>query len=136
MTAAEAKELKVKEKQEVTTDAEQTRPGVVYTPDVDIFESDTNITLLADMPGVNTDNLNIDLRDDVLTLTGDAITDVGDTEKPVIVEYGVGKYHRQFTLSEVVDQAKITAELKDGVLRLVLPKVEKAAPRKITVSAG
>lgn len=136
MTAAEAKELKVKEKQEVTTDAEQTRPGVVYTPDVDIFESDTDITLLADMPGVNTDNLNIDLRDDVLTLTGDAITDVADTEKPVIVEYGVGKYHRQFTLSEVVDQAKITAELKDGVLRLVLPKVEKAAPRKITVSAG
>ena len=136
MTAAEAKELKVKEKQEVTTDAEQTRPGVVYTPDVDIFESDTDITLLADMPGVNTDNLNIDLRDDVLTLTGDAITDVGDTEKPVIVEYGVGKYHRQFTLSEVVDQTKITAELKDGVLRLVLPKVEKAAPRKITVSAG
>ena len=136
MTAAEAKELKVKEKQEVTTDAEQTRPGVVYTPDVDIFESDTDITLLADMPGVNTDNLNIDLRDDVLTLTGDAITDVGDTEKPVIVEYGVGKYHRQFTLSEVVDQAKITAELKDGVLRLVLPKVEKAAPRKITVTTG
>lgn len=136
MTAAEAKELKVKEKQEVSTDTEQTRPGVVYTPDVDIFESDTDITLLADMPGVNTDNLNIDLRDDVLTLTGDAITDVGDTEKPVIVEYGVGKYHRQFTLSEVVDQTKITAELKDGVLRLVLPKVEKAAPRKITVTAG
>ena len=136
MTAAEAKELKVKEKQEVSTDTEQTRPGVVYTPDVDIFESDTDITLLADMPGVNTDNLNIDLRDDVLTLTGDAITDVGDTEKPVIVEYGVGKYHRQFTLSEVVDQTKITAELKDGVLRLVLPKVEKAAPRKITVTTG
>lgn len=134
MTAAEAKELKVKEKQEVATDAEQTRPGVVYTPDVDIFESDADITLLADMPGVTTENLNIDLRDDVLTLTGDAITDVGDTEKPVIVEYGVGKYHRQFTLSEVVDQAKITAELKDGVLRLVLPKVEKAAPRKITVT--
>jgi len=136
MTAAEAKELKVKEKQEVSTDTEQTRPGVVYTPDVDIFESDTDITLLADMPGVTTDNLNIDLRDDVLTLTGDAITDVGDTEKPVIVEYGVGKYHRQFTLSEVVDQTKITAELKDGVLRLVLPKVEKAAPRKITVTTG
>ena len=134
MTAAEAKELKVKEKQEVATDTEQTRPGVVYTPDVDIFESDADITLLADMPGVTTENLNIDLRDDVLTLTGDAITDVGDTEKPVIVEYGVGKYHRQFTLSEVVDQAKITAELKDGVLRLVLPKVEKAAPRKITVT--
>lgn len=136
MTDAEAKELKVKEKQEVATTGEQTRPGVVYTPDVDIFESEKDITLLADMPGVITDNLTIDLRDDVLTLTGDAENDIEDTEELVVFEYGVGKYHRQFTLSEVIDQAKITAELKDGVLRLVLPKVEKATPRKITVTAG
>ena len=136
MTDAEAKELKVKEKQEVATTGEQTRPGVVYTPDVDIFESEKDITLLADMPGVTTDNLTIDLRDDVLTLTGDADNDVEDTEELVVFEYGVGKYHRQFTLSEVIDQAKITAELKEGVLRLVLPKVEKATPRKITVTAG
>lgn len=136
MTEAEAKELKVREKQEVSTNAEQTRPGSVYTPDVDIFESDKEITLLVDMPGVTTDNLNIDLRDDVLTLTGEAETDSEASEEPIVVEYGVGKYYRQFTLSEVVDQAKITADLKDGVLRLVLPKVEKATPRKITVTAG
>ena len=136
MTEAEAKELKVREKQEVSTDTEQTRPGPVYTPDVDIFESDTGITLLADMPGVATEKLSIDLRDDVLTLTGEAEDDGKASEEPVIMEYGVGKYYRQFTLSEVIDQAKITAELKDGVLRLVLPKVEKATPRKITVSAG
>jgi len=136
MTEAEAKELKVREKQEVSTDTEQTRPGAVYTPDVDIFESETDITLLADMPGVTTEKMAIDLRDDVLTLTGEAGTDGEASEEPIVMEYGVGKYYRQFTLSEVVDQAKITAELKDGVLRLVLPKVEKATPRKINVSAG
>ena len=136
MTEAEARELKVREKQELSTDTEQTRPGPVYTPDVDIFESETDITMLADIPGVTTEKMAIDLRDDVLTLTGEAETDGEASEEPIVMEYGVGKYYRQFTLSEVIDQAKITAELKDGVLRLVLPKVEKATPRKITVSAG
>jgi HSP20 family molecular chaperone IbpA len=135
MTDAEAKELKVKEKQEVAAAAEQTRPGTVYTPDVDIFESDEAITLLADMPGVTTDKLTIDLRDDVLTLSGEAELDGESSEAPVLIEYGTGQYHRQFTLSEVIDQSKISAQLKDGVLRLVLPKVAKATPRKITVSA-
>jgi HSP20 family molecular chaperone IbpA len=136
MTDAETKELKVREKQEVTAPGEQTRPGLVYTPDVDIFESENDITLLADMPGVTTDNLSIDLRDDVLTLSGETESDSESSEEPIVVEYGVGKYYRQFTLSEVIDQTKITAKLQDGVLRLVLPKVEKATPRKITVSAG
>jgi len=136
MKDVEAKELKVREKQEVASPGEQTRPGVVYTPDVDIFESDNGITLLVDMPGVTTENLNIDLRDDVLTLTGEAGSNGESPEVPLVIEYGVGKFYRQFTLSEVVDQARIMAELKDGVLRLTLPKVEKAAPRKITVSAG
>lgn len=136
MTDAEAKELKVREKQEFPVDMEQTRPGPVYTPDVDIFESDNEITLMADMPGVTTENLNIDLRDDVLTLSGEAESDSKKSEESIIMEYGVGKYYRQFTLSEVIDQAKIAAELKDGVLRLILPKVEKATPRKITVTAG
>ena len=136
MTEAEAKELKVREKQEMSKDTEQTRPGAVYTPDVDIFESETDITLLADMPGVTTEHMTIDLRDDELTVTGESETDGEASEEPIVMEYGVGKYYRQFTLSEVIDQAKITAELKDGVLRLVLPKVEKATPRKITVSTG
>lgn len=133
MTDSESKELKVREKQEVTTAGERTRPGVVYTPDVDIFETDKNITLVVDMPGVTTDRMNIDLRDDVLTLTGEAADDYESSESPIVIEYGVGKYYRQFTLSEVIDQSRITAGLKDGVLRLVLPKVEKATPRKITV---
>jgi len=136
MTDDEARELKVKEKQEVRASGEQTRPGAVFSPDVDIFESDTEITLLADMPGVTTDKLTVDLRDDVLTLTGDASCECELTGEPLVIEYGVGTYYRQFTLSDVIDQAKITAELKDGVLRLVLPKVLKATPRKIRVSIG
>jgi HSP20 family molecular chaperone IbpA len=136
MTDAESKELKVREKQEVRASGEQTRPGAVFSPDVDIFESDTEITLLADMPGVTTDNLTVDLRDDVLTLTGDASCECELTGAPLVIEYGVGTYYRQFTLSDVIDQAKITAELKDGVLRLVLPKVLKATPRTIAVSPG
>ena len=78
----------------------------------------------------------IDLRDDVLTLTGEAETDGEASEEPIIMEYGVGKYYRQFTLGELINQENIDAKLNDGVLRLSLPKVEKATPKKITVKAG
>lgn len=135
MTDAETKELRVKEKQELAAQGEQTRPGPVYSPDVDIYETEKEITLLADMPGVKTENLTIDLRDDVLTLSGETESNGGSAEESLLIEYGVGKYYRQFTLSEVIDQENITAELKDGVLRLGLPKVKKATPRKIKVNA-
>ncbi len=133
MDATDNKELKVREKQELAQPAEQTRPGVIFTPNVDIFETDNEITLLADMPGVTPDHLTIDLRDNTLTLEGDiAPVDTGKEEQ-IYAEYATGRYYRQFTLSEVIDQNKIDAELKDGVLRLALPKVAKATPRKITV---
>jgi len=102
---------------------------------VDIFETEKEITLLADMPGVKSKDLNIDLRENVLTLDGDAKSPEGDGEVDVIREYRTGKYYRQFTLSQVIDQAKIDAELKDGVLRLRLPKVEAATPRKIVIKS-
>ena len=135
MAASESKDLKVKEKQEVASSVEQTRPGLVFTPDVDIFETDKEIILLADMPGVTAENLTIDLRDNVLTLSGS--TDAGENkgDSVLISEYETGKYYRQFNIAEVVNQAKIDAQLSDGVLRLTLPKVEKAQPRQITVKA-
>jgi len=136
MTQAETKELKVKEKQELTTAAEDTRPGLVFSPNVDIFETDQAITVLADLPGIKADQLSIDLRDNILTLSTEMPATDGLDEEPILIEYGIGKYYRQFTLSNVVDQAKIDARLQDGVLRLTLPKVEKATPRTITVSAG
>jgi HSP20 family molecular chaperone IbpA len=132
----DSKEIKVKEKQEVTTPAEQTIPGLVFTPEVDIFETDQAITLLADIPGVKPEKLNIDLRDNILTITGDVDRLQAADEELLVMEYETGRYYRQFTLSEVIDQTKIDAKLNLGVLRLRLPKVAKAAPRKIAITAG
>lgn len=130
------KSMKVKEKQEIQTSAEQTKPGLVFTPDVDIFESETEITLLADMPGVTSDTITVDLNEGILTLNGDVKPWENADETDVMVEFEIGKYHRQFTLSEIIDQEKIEAKLENGVLWLTLPKAEKAKPRKITVNAG
>ena len=136
MADTESKEIQAKQKQEVTGTAEQTRPGLVFTPDVDIFETENEITLLADIPGVEPEDMVIDLRDNVITLSAEAKTSSSKDERPVITEYGTGTYHRQFTLSDAIDQEKIDAKLTDGVLRLTLPKVSKLSPRRISVTAG
>jgi HSP20 family protein len=133
---AESKELMSKEKQEVALRGEQMKPGLVFTPAVDIFETEREITMLADMPGVATDDVKIDLQDDVLTLAGDVQPWEGPGESDVLIEFEIGRYYRQFTLSEVIDQNKIEAKLENGVLRLNLPKAEKAVPRQVKVIAG
>lgn len=112
---------------------EQTRPGPVYVPPVDIFETEDTITVLADMPGVTPEQLEIDLRDNVLTLSGRVPPAIAANETDVLREYDAGTFFRQFTLAETIDQAKIDAKLSDGVLRLELPKLERAKPRQITV---
>ena len=132
----DSKDIKVKEKQELSTPAEQTTPGPMFTPVVDIFETEKAITLLADLPGVKPEKLTIDLRDNILTITGDVVATGTADEEDVIIEYETGRFFRQFTLSEVIDQNKIEAGLTEGVLRLNLPKVEKASPRKIAIKAG
>lgn len=136
MTDKASKALQIKPKQEVTSPAEETRPGLVFTPYVDIFETDDEITLLADMPGVSSDDLTINLRGNMLTLTGKVAPFKGANEEDVLIEYEIGKYHRQFNLSSVIDQSKIDAKLNDGVLRLSLPKVEEVKPRKIEIKTG
>ena len=136
MSDTQSTELKVREKQELTSAAEQTTPGLVFTPAVDIFETEKDITLLADMPGVMADDLTIDLRDNTLTLSAETTSYGGSEEQDLLVEYESGRYYRQFTLGELIDQEKIDAKLSDGVLRLTLPKVEKATPKKITVKAS
>ncbi len=133
MAEMETKAIKAKEKREVPVPAERTRPGPTFTPAVDIFETDREITLVADIPGVKADNLDIDVRDNVLTLVGEVEAPEGQGEVDVLREYDTGKYLREFTLSEMIDQSKIEAELKEGVLRLTLPKVEAVSPRKVTV---
>lgn len=129
-------ESKSMEKSNLSRAPEQTYHGPVYSPAVDIFESDDKISLLADMPGVKPDNLKIDLRDNTLTLSGRVESGPTSGETDILTEYESGTYFRQFTLSEMIDQAKIDAKLSDGVLRLELPKLERARPRQITVKAS
>ncbi|MFO7712804.1 Hsp20/alpha crystallin family protein [Desulfosarcina sp.] len=133
---ADSKELQVKDKQALATAAEQTRPGLVFTPVVDIFETDNEIRLLADMPGVKADDLNIDLRDNVLTISGDVRPWESAGETDLLVEFEIGRFYRQFALAETIDQNRIEAGLTDGVLNLTLPKHAKATPRKITVATA
>src|SRR5689334_2993795 len=136
MSRESGSEIQKSDKPGAPTLPEQTRSGLVYTPAADIFESENSITVLADMPGVKAGDLKIDLRDSVLTLTGhvEAPEKPGETE--VLREYTCGTFFRQFTLAETIDQAKIDARLTDGVLRLELPKVERARPRQITVRSA
>ena len=136
MVSQESKDLQAKKKEEAQIPAEQTRPGLVFTPAVDIYETEREIVVLADMPGVRTEDISIDLKDNTLTLSGDPQTLETKDETDILREYRTGKYYRQFTLSEIIDQEKIEAKLNDGVLNLVLPKVEKATPRKIEVQTA
>ena len=133
---AETKELQVKEKQEVSTPTEQTKPGPIFTPAVDIYENDREIVLLADMPGVSVEDITIDLKEGVLTLEGDVKPWEKEDESNVLVEFGLGRYYRQFTLSETIMQESIEAAFTDGVLKVILPKVAKAVPKKIEVKNG
>jgi HSP20 family protein len=125
-------ELKNKSQSDVASAAEITREGPVYTPRVDIWENEKELTLVADIPGVEPAGVEIDLRDNTLTIMGKVEPEAD--RRYILKEFGVGNYYRQFTLSEVIDQEKIAAAVKNGVLTLTLPKVEKAKPRKIQIN--
>ena len=133
---ADAKDIQAKEKTELSQTAEHTIPGPVFSPDVDIFENEKSIVLLADIPGVKAEDLDIDLRDNTLTIIGKVASDSAGDSEELITEYRSGNYLRRFTLSEEIDQEKIVAKLDNGVLRLTLPKAEKAVPRRIAVNAA
>jgi HSP20 family protein len=129
------KEMQLQAKREVEKGAgESTRPGFFFTPAVDIFENENEITLLADMPGVDGKSVDIDLRENTLTIQGRIDRQEGEEEATVYREFNWGDYFRQFTITDVIDRNKITAKMDQGVLRLTLPKAEKAKPQKIRVS--
>jgi HSP20 family protein len=126
-------ELEVTQKQPLASDAgEFTREGIYFSPAVDIFDTQKELIMLADMPGVNSDNVEIDLNEDILTILGKI--QVEDKGQTILTEYRMGNYFRTFRLTEVVDSSKITASMSDGVLKITLPKVEKAVPRKIQIT--
>ncbi len=129
------KDLQIEEKKEVQASGESTRNVPVFIPPVDIYESEGALTLVADMPGVPLDNIDIDLDADQLTIRGTVPLEE-ENGKVLFREYTVGDYYRQFTLSSDIDREKIQASMKNGVLKLVLPKAEAAKPRKILVKSS
>ncbi len=129
------KDLQIEEKQEVQATGESTRNVPVFVPAVDIYESENALTLVADMPGVPIENVDIDLDSDQLTMRG-TVPMQEEKGKVIFREYTAGDYYRQFTLSSDIDREKIQASMKDGVLKLVLPKAEAAKPRKITIQSS
>lgn len=124
-----------KKEAETPQGVERTRPHKVYTPDVDILERKDDILVIADLPGVDEKTLDITLEKNLLTIFGRVEPMEHEKRRLAYSEYGIGDYQRTFTLSDEVDKSRIQATIKNGVLRLVLPKAEAAKARKITVSA-
>ena len=127
-------ELQVQQKREVEKKQESTVPARAYVPVTDIFETDAALKLALEMPGVDRENIEVSLESGVLTIEGRINFAKYDDLYPVYTEYNIGNYARSFELSSDIDQERISAELKDGVVMLTLPKAEKAKPRRIKVS--
>jgi HSP20 family protein len=115
---------------------EHTRARRAFIPAVDIIERKDDIVVIADMPGVDEKTVDIMIEKNVLTLYGRVEADIPEKHTLALSEYGIGDYQRAFTLSEEVDKDKIQATVKNGVLRIVLPKAEALKTRKITVTAA
>ena len=128
---SDKQELQVREKKELKE--ESTHEGPHFTPDVDIFETETALVLIADIPGATNDGIELDVKDSVLTLRA-KVNPMETRWKTAYAEYDVGHYAREFRLGHVIDQNRISAQVRDGVLTLTLPKVERALPRKISVT--
>ena len=130
---AGSQELQVQQKREVEKKTEGTIPARVFVPVTDIFETPEALTVVLEMPGVDRNSIEANVENDVITIEGRIDFAKYEGMQPVYTEYNVGHYARSFQISNKIDQSKISAEMKDGVVTLVLPKVEQAKPRKIKV---
>ena len=128
------REIETREKQEV--EREQTRPGIVFRPDVDIVERAGEFLVTADLPGVDEQHVDINLENGILAIRAELAVEPEAEWQPIYGEYRVGSYYREFALSDRIDANEIQATMKDGVLDLHLPKAERHRPRSIEVKAG
>jgi len=127
-------ELQVQKKRELEGKEESTIPARTFVPTADIFEDREALKVVLEMPGVEKGNVDIRVEDGVLLVEGRLDLTKYRGLQPLYTEYNIGNYSRSFRLSDAIDQDKIGAELKNGVLSLTLPKAEKAKPRTIRVS--
>ena len=130
---ASNQELQVQQKRELDKKQETTIPARIFVPNADIYEDDNALNVILEMPGVDKSNVEISVEDGVLRVGGRLDFSKYERLQPLYTEYNIGNYSRSFTLSNKIDQNKIAAEMKDGVLSLQMPKVEEAKPRTIQV---
>jgi HSP20 family protein len=130
---AAKQELKVQKKREQEKREETTVPARIFLPVVDIYETQDALTVILEMPGVEKSNIDVRVEGGALHVGGKIDLSKYQGLQPLYTEYNIGHYARSFQLSSKIDQNKIEAELKDGVLSLTLPKVEEAKPRTIQV---
>ena len=129
-----AQELQVQKKRELDKTQEPTIPARTFVPTTDIFENDDALTMAVEMPGVDKEKVEISVEDGVLTIEAKIDFSKYEGLQPVYTEYNIGHYRRSFSISNRIDQVRIRAEMKDGVLTLLLPKAEEAKPRRIAVN--
>lgn len=130
---ASTQELHVQKKREHEAKEESTIPARVFLPNADIYETPSDLQVVLEMPGIEKNNVDIRIEDGVLQVQGRLDLAKYSGLQPLYTEYNVGHYARSFQLSSKIDQSKIAAEMKDGVLSLTLPKVEEAKPRTIQI---
>jgi HSP20 family molecular chaperone IbpA len=126
-------ELAVREKQELAAKEEKTVPSRFYVPATDVYETEEALTVVMEVPGVGREDVEIELKDDVLRVEGRIDFSKYEGMEPVYTEYNVGHWTRSFALTDKVDQERIDARLEDGVLTLTLPKTAEARPRRIAI---
>jgi len=127
-------ELQVQQKRELDKKEESTIPVRVFLPTADIYETQDALRVVLEMPGVQKGNVEVHVEDGVLNVEGRLDLTKYQGLQPLYTEYNIGHYSRSFRLSNKINQDKIGAELKEGVLSLTLPKVEEAKPRTIQVN--
>ena len=127
-------ELQVQQKRQVEDKEEATIPTRAFLPNTDIYETEDALNVVMEMPGVEKSNVEVGIEDGVLKVYGRIDFSKYERLQPVYTEYNIGHYARSFRLSSKIDQTKIRAQMNDGVLSLVLPKVEEAKPRVISVT--
>ena len=127
-------ELQAQHKREVEKKQESTMPVRDFVPVTDIFETEQALTVVLEMPGVSKESVEVGVENDFITITGRIDSSKYEGLQPLYTEYNIGNYSRSFQISSKIEQEGIKADLKDGVMTLVLPKAEKAMPRRISVS--
>ncbi|HDQ04562.1 MAG TPA: Hsp20/alpha crystallin family protein [Deltaproteobacteria bacterium] len=124
------------QKTQNTAATERIRNVKTFVPRVDIYETAESIILIADMPGVDEKAVDVELEKNVLSISGRVENGKLKNHTLVYSEYETGDYEREFAISDEIDREKINATVKNGVLRLELPKAENVKPKKIAIKAA